>query len=169
MSNDLVRENPVVANRRRQLQRWIDELFDGNQSAFGASTADGQRQINQGELSALLNTKAEKLKSFGEKRARSLELQAHMPAGYLDSTSSPNARTLSPFVVAHSPTDQASGSRNFSWPFVLVSFKRLSALRADLGPKSGTHAIHDIDKYLDVAVSKWEKEAEAMKKKRANR
>jgi len=64
----------VVDARRRQLRAWIEKQFDGQQARFVEATG-----INQGELSGLL-----KKKSFGEKRARSLELLAGMPYLYLD-------------------------------------------------------------------------------------
>ena len=68
-------DTPAVATRRARLQRWIDERHDGSQASFAAASG-----INQGELSGLL-----KRKSFGEKRAASLEFAAGMPAGYLSS------------------------------------------------------------------------------------
>lgn len=64
----------VVDARRRNLQAWIDQHHEGQQARFVEATG-----INQGELSLLL-----KDKSFGEKRARSLELMAGMPYLYLD-------------------------------------------------------------------------------------
>ena len=64
----------VVANRRKRLQKWIDERCEGTQSGFVEKTG-----INQGELSSLL-----KKKSFGEKKARALEGLAGMPPGWLD-------------------------------------------------------------------------------------
>lgn len=67
-------DSPATASRRRNLARWIDLHFKGVQSNFVAATG-----INQGELSGLLRNK-----SFGEKRARSLEAAAGMPPGYLD-------------------------------------------------------------------------------------
>jgi len=66
-------ESPTIQARRARLREWIDSRFGGSQSAFVASTG-----INQGELSGLLKTK-----SFGEKRAASLERVAKMPPGYL--------------------------------------------------------------------------------------
>lgn len=68
-------DTPLVALRRTRLQAWINERFGGSQASFVAATG-----INQGELSGLL-----KKKSFGEKRAASLEAQAKMPSGYLSS------------------------------------------------------------------------------------
>jgi len=65
-------------NRRRQLQRWIDERFDGVQLRFIKATG-----INQGEISSLLRG----AKGFGEKRARSLEEIAKMPTKYLEERS----------------------------------------------------------------------------------
>lgn len=64
----------IVANRRKKLQHVIDTQFGRSQAKFIEKTG-----INQGELSGLL-----KEKSFGEKKARNLELQAELPNGYLD-------------------------------------------------------------------------------------
>ena len=64
----------VVEGRRRLLREWIDSRYGGVQAAFIEDAG-----INQGELSGLLKTK-----SFGEKRARSLEEKARMPRFYLD-------------------------------------------------------------------------------------
>ena len=64
----------VVRNRRKNLQQWIDKKFNGIQADFVKETG-----INQGELSGLLREK-----SFGEKKARSLEKIANIPIGWLD-------------------------------------------------------------------------------------
>lgn len=66
-------DTPAVATRRRRLRQWIEERHGGSQAAFAAAAS-----INQGELSLLL-----KDKSFGEKRAATIEAAAGMPAGYL--------------------------------------------------------------------------------------
>lgn len=66
-------DTPAVATRRRRLRQWIEERHGGSQAAFAAASS-----INQGELSLLL-----KDKSFGEKRAATIEAAAGMPAGYL--------------------------------------------------------------------------------------
>ncbi len=152
----------VVHNRRTQLRRWIDTYFDGNQAAFGASTNDGKSQVNQGEVSGLL-----KEKSFGEKRARRLEQQAHMPPGYLESTESP---TEYPSRAAQQVQEPLHGiaavpiARPQLWPFQLVTQERLADLKRALGPRQGTEAMRDLDKYLDVLVAKWERELAGKKK-----
>lgn len=74
MTNDA---EPIVDRRRRLLRAWIDTRYGGVQAAFVGDTG-----INQGELSGLLKTK-----SFGEKRARALEVLAKMPHRYLDQSS----------------------------------------------------------------------------------
>jgi hypothetical protein len=61
------------------LRRWISDRFGDSQARFIEDCAGRGHEINQGELSGLLNKK-----SFGEKKARSLELAAGMPARYLD-------------------------------------------------------------------------------------
>ena len=58
----------VVAARRARLQEWIDLHYKGSKASFIAATG-----VNQGELSGLL-----KRKSFGEKRAATLEATASM-------------------------------------------------------------------------------------------
>lgn len=75
MSHDNV-DNEMVKTRRARLRHWIDTRHKGKQVIFIASTVP---KISQSEVSNLL-----KDKHFGEKRARSLEIQANMPAYYLD-------------------------------------------------------------------------------------
>lgn len=165
MNQAAATSDPAAENRRAQLRKWIDHFFAGSQAAFGASTANtekGERQINQGELSSLL-----KSKSFGEKRARSLERQAQMPAGYLDSTSSPGATQLTPFLQVNAPanTTESAFRPAIAWPFKIVSYQRLLAAKAALGPRAGAEAIHDIDKQLDIVLTKWERDAQQPKKR----
>lgn len=71
-------DTPIVALRRANLSKWIDAHYYGVQQSFVDETG-----INQGELSALLGKKRTK-KSFGEKKARAIEIQAGMPTDYLD-------------------------------------------------------------------------------------
>lgn len=84
-------DTPTVAARRARLQQWIDERHGGKQADFIAAT-----QINQGELSALL-----KGKSFGEKKAGTIEAVAGMPEGYL-------VHPLTPLPTASSAPSQAA-------------------------------------------------------------
>lgn len=93
----------IVQNRRDRLRAWIDENCNGSQAQFVTVTG-----INQGELSGLLRQK-----SFGEKKARSLELAAGMPLGWLDVVSSapevevPPPLTQQYYIQASSPEDLA--------------------------------------------------------------
>ncbi len=68
----------MVDVRRAKLREWIDQYHNGVLAGFAAVT-----EINQGELSGLLRDK-----SFGEKKARSIEKKAGMPPGWLDNTAS---------------------------------------------------------------------------------
>lgn len=142
-------DSPVTAIRRSQLKLWIDVHHGGSQASFIASTNDGIKQLNQGELSGLL-----KNKSFGERKARSLEKQAGMPDFYLDqSPSAPNPYTVSEEAKTVSTiTPSLRG-----WPFPSVSLERLTQLKKNLGPRKGVDALHDIDKHLEIVVLKWEK------------
>lgn len=59
--------------RRARLAQLIKERYK-SQADFVSSTGE-----NQGEVSGLLKTK-----SFGEKKARKIEVKAGLPAGWLD-------------------------------------------------------------------------------------
>lgn len=91
----------IVTARRARLRAWIADHYQGVQRLFIDATG-----INQGELSGLLNAK-----SFGEKRARKLELQAGMPHNFLvsplddatrsaDDTTQPPQRSASRAEIA---------------------------------------------------------------------
>ena len=67
-------KNEIQALRRQRLRQLIEDRYGGRQSALVEEIG-----INQGELSGLL-----RLKSFGEKKARSLEDQLGLPAKWLD-------------------------------------------------------------------------------------
>ena len=157
-------DDPAIANRRARLRQWIDTHFGGSHTLFLASTNNGEKQMNQGELSALLRNK-----TFGERRARSLEAMAHMPPRYLDSpidgealahsqaTMARDQRRNDPFAAAQIPAVQAP----VAWPFAKVSLNRLVALKKQLGPRSGATAMQDIEETLELVVSKWERRAAA--------
>lgn len=67
-------ESDIQTTRRERLRQLIEDRFGGRQSALVEEIG-----INQGELSGLLKTK-----SFGEKKARSLEEQLKLPSKWLD-------------------------------------------------------------------------------------
>lgn len=142
-------EDPVVANRRSRLKLWIDTNCAGSQKLFIASTNDGDKQINQGELSGLLRSK-----SFGEKRARALERQARMPVGYLDAGNSASYEQQAQVVTEKLP------DIGQAWPFKKVSRERLNSLKASLGEQNFAAAINDMDELLESTVIKWERRSE---------
>lgn len=78
MTNLQLTDDPAQV-RREQLRRWIKDHFKNEQVQFIADCASRDYHLNQGELSGLL-----KQKSFGEKKARALEVAAGMPHRYLD-------------------------------------------------------------------------------------
>lgn len=160
MTEKDVDDDQIVAIRREQLRRWIDEFHDGSQAAFAASTADGETQINQGELSGLLRSK-----SFGEKRARRLEKQAGMPHRYLDSTVAASQAKSGIGFAPSPPLPQAAP--RVLWPFKLASLQRINELRMALGHQRANDALADIDSHLDIVLSKWEREAHRIPKKGA--
>lgn len=105
-------DSPLVALRRARLQQWIDERYGGSQAEFIKAAG-----VNQGEISALL-----KNKSFGEKRATTLERAAGMPAGY-----------LSAFNAAD-PAEVEADAHRLDAELLVAAHKLLSAVRQyDLG------------------------------------
>lgn len=83
------RDSTVPDARRAALRAWIDTRFAGSQAAYIEDARRRRVKLNQSEISQLLGSK-----SFGEKKARTLEQQSGMPDGYLvhaTGTSSPPA------------------------------------------------------------------------------
>ena len=147
-------KNPAAENRRKRLREWIDTHFGGSQALFISSTNDGEKQMNQGELSGLLA-----IKSFGERRARSLEAQAKMPPGYLDETPEPNFQKVEePATVRGAAKSQPTG-----WPFSRVTLRRVMDLKKALGAHRGVEAMNDLDETLELAVQKWERRVDRKK------
>lgn len=62
-------------HRADRLAQWINEHFEGVQAAFIAKF-----ELHQGEISRILQKK----RTFGERRARRLEIQAGIPKNWLD-------------------------------------------------------------------------------------
>lgn len=155
----LLPDDPAIANRRARLREWIDAHFGGSLTLFIASTNNGEKQLNQGELSALLRNK-----TFGERRARSLEAMAHMPPRFLEgpagaaSTPAPNEvrePNANPFQAQEGPALKPP----VGWPFSRVTLARIVELKRQLGARAGTQAMQDIDETLELVVSKWERRA----------
>lgn len=160
-------DDPAIANRRARLREWIDTHFGGSHALFIASTNNGEKQMNQGELSALLRNK-----TFGERRARSLEAMANMPPRYLESHGNSPAQHNPPAVrdqIAEPPfaKQEPPPSPPVGWPFATVSLARIVALKRQLGARAGVTAMHDIDETLELVVRKWEKRVKAQDKSAA--
>lgn len=100
-----------VAARRQRLRQWIADNCDGLQVKFIAACAARGHEINQGELSGLM-----KGKSFGEKKARSLEKMAGMPVRYLDA-----AVVMSPTTGTLNVGEERAIYAVDTWPFKSVT------------------------------------------------
>ena len=71
--------------RRRNLQRYIDDNRDGDQTRFARELWPEKNPSNQSSrISQLLSGTFRQGKNFGEKVARQIEERAEMPVGYLD-------------------------------------------------------------------------------------
>jgi hypothetical protein len=163
-------DDPAIANRRARLREWIDTHFGGSLTLFIASTNNGEKQMNQGELSALLRNK-----TFGERRARSLEQMARMPARYLEGVAGSSQATAAPANQANDAPKKnpfADPEKHIpkppvGWPFSKVTLNRIVELKKQLGARAGATAMQDIDETLDLVVSKWERRASSSTKSAA--
>ncbi|WP_052688063.1 hypothetical protein [Xanthomonas sp. MUS 060] len=72
-------DNPIVAARRKRLRGWIADKFDSSRKAFLEDVASRGKFLDPTEISNLQSGK----RSFGENKAREIELAASMPEGYL--------------------------------------------------------------------------------------
>ncbi len=56
------------------------------------------------------------------------------------------------------PSDKGRKTEAVVWPFTLVTYQRINRLRQYYGARGMPSAISDIDKHLDVLVTRWENE-----------
>jgi len=70
----------------------------------------------------------------------------------------PSASGMVPHV-AEPTVGTLAGSPPIVWPFELLSYGRLNALRRALGAKRYNEAVKDLDNQLDIVLTKWEREA----------
>lgn len=140
----------TIAARRARLRAWIDEHFGGVQQDFVAAVG-----INQGELSGLLRDK-----SFGEKKARKLELAARMPAGYLVTpTTTPLDMSGLDAIIAAAYQSPAVASPRDSAAEIPPGYVRLPQY-GEVSAGGGAvvdESDLDVVRYLDVA-ERWAKQ-----------
>jgi len=105
--------------RRAQLRLWIDTHCQGLQINFLESCLKNNYELSQSELSGLL-----KEKSFGEKKARAIEVGAGMPIGFLDQPS-----TQAP-LVAQEPVAQYRVNPSTLDPLISQAVELFQALPA---------------------------------------
>lgn len=114
MSDKPVTSKDDEGNRRIQLKAWIDKHFGGKQSDFIKAIRG-----NQGEISALLRG----ARTFGERKARSIEDVAGMPQRYLEQRDhhSENSASTQNNLLNIVPSDQTKQSGNATNVFVKAS------------------------------------------------
>ncbi len=131
------KDPPIVSSRRKRLQSWIDIHYKGVQAAFIEKTG-----INQGELSALLKTK-----SFGEKKARKIEVDCGMPNMWLDDI----------YAIENQPTTKAvdDGHDNFDiGPSIRGKVPLISSVQAGLWCEAvDNYHVGDHEELLDCPKS----------------
>lgn len=130
-----MQDSDIVATRRRRLRQAIEDLFDGKLVNFIEKTG-----INSGELSALLRNK-----SFGEKKARSLEDAAGLPRYFLDRKEGEHPEP--------SPTINEPNPLLDLWPYLLPDEKQ--QIMADIEQK----AAHN--RRVMQELARYEPQAEA--------
>jgi len=131
--------NDVVTLRRKNLRRLIDEKYNGSQ-AMMVDAID----INQGELSSLLKTK-----SFGEKKARSLEIKAWIPNGWLDTDHDNDETVNTDQVNLKQPAndDHGSGALSPDELAMLQKYRQLSQRE-----KTAAQAV--VDAFIEPTMKK---------------
>lgn len=109
-------------------------------------------------------------KPVGDKMMRVIEKAFSLPRAWFDMPmhsalpgADPVPSNNSVRLLAPDPGVEAHRVPRIVWPFRLVNYSRITALQRSMGPKLAQEALDDIDKYLDLAVMKWEREALAIK------
>lgn len=109
-------------------------------------------------------------KPVGDKMMRLIEAAFDLPRAWLDLPLRAAMPGTAPVEVngfvrllISEPSPDTPPLPRLIWPFKLVAYSRITGLQKTLGPRLAQEALNDIDKFLDLAVMKWEREAVAVK------
>lgn len=112
-------------------------------------------------------------KNLGVVTMRKITEAFDLPAGWFDAplgTSTPHTDNSKPAVPAnkHRAAEQGTEERGrltepVDWPFTIVTYQRIKRLRQHFSGRGMPPAISDIDKHLDVLVTRWENEMNKQK------
>lgn len=118
-------------------------------------------------------------KNLGVVTMRKITTAFELPAGWFDAplgTSAPNSDSASRagaakpegttskhLVTEQEPEERSKKSEPVDWPFTIVTYQRIKRLRQHFSGRGMPPAISDIDKHLDVLVTRWENEMNKQK------
>ena len=159
---------PMDMNEHRRLR--ILELRKWACGDVTARMAEKIRRTDSYVSRMLYEEGKEGKKRVGIKMINLLEDAFNLCSGWLDlPLGTPIMATstdgFSPPHVAEPTNGVRTPPHQIIWPFNLLAYGRLTALQRTLGPKRYHEAIKDLDRQLDIVLTKWESEGEELKKR----
>lgn len=116
-------------------------------------------------------------KNLGVVTMRKITESFELPAGWFDApigssipdqgpietgNSSTSAKPK-PFAGEQDSTERGRNAEAIDWPFTIVTYQRIKRIRQHYSGRGMPSAISDIDKHLDVLVTRWEIEMNKQK------
>lgn len=154
----------LAEHRKNRLRELMDHTCEGKIAELARRIERSDNYVSR----MLYPVGKPQEKPIADKMQRVIEAAFALPRGWFDmpmGTALPGQTQNTPIrlMPASDPGLEAPRQHNITWPFKRVSYRRITELQKTLGYKQGQEAINDIDKYLDIAVMKWEREALAVK------
>ena len=117
-------------------------------------------------------------KNLGVVTMRKISESFDLPAGWFDAplgstipskgleqtnNTIAGASSSKPFAGEQDATERGRKTEPVDWPFTIVTYQRIKRIRQHYSGRGMPQAISDIDKHLDVLVTRWEIEMNKQK------
>lgn len=101
-------------------------------------------------------------KNLGPATVRKITTAFDLPPGWFDLALGSEMPHMAPRIMVSEdmPGDRTGPAPKVIWPFKLVSYARVQRVREHFSQPGMPSAIGEIDRHLDILVSRWEMEME---------
>lgn len=154
----------LAEHRKHRLRELMDHCCEGKIAVLARRIERSDNYVSR----MLYPVGKPQEKPIADKMQRVIESAFQLPRGWFDmpmGAALPGTQPTTPIrlMSCSDPGTEPPRQQVIHWPFKRVSYSRITALQKSLGARHAQEAISDIDKYLDIAVEKWEREVRAAK------
>jgi len=147
--------------------KTVGERIQQARKARGWSAEKLAEMVGYRHQSAIANIENRATTSGGQRLPKIAAALRVSPDWLLSGPDTHNVPFLPPKYLVPVPAEpaQLAAENGATWPFERAPISRIHRLIEQLGDPERQHAIDDIDRHLDIVLERWEREAQALKKR----